>query len=543
MGKRIIIEFTDTAYSTDFFGMTMSGASASFMMNGSWNGSYLTTPIPQTPAKTSEILYNYIITNLPVGTDITATASTRFVYLYSESCTSVKFYTNGSTTTILYGDLNHTGLTTTYAKVSSEDWTSNYTVGSNIINLTWSGASDPEQSIKGYDLSYKVGSSTTWISIPLILTSNGAASYNFVISQQVTHEFRVRTVDTSNLVSAYKNFTQIIVPIFQISQVSESTGPACSLSEPNSPIYINTTSPATTPVSINPSIGNYVYTNSTYTTTFDGTRSSISAGAGTAARSWKIKTPSNIYYTCVISASGEITNVVLCTSTYNSGLLSLPATVEINACLNTIVSGNNVYWRYTDSLVVGTILYKDTILLTVVPPGFYQLLYLNPITSLSSQYVIQVGGSGVILSIKDSATFCVAPPGYGTFDFPIVIDGGYYNGSGNGGPKIICNLLYSQGFLSKEIWEADEKFGRLMLRKNKEVSFGYLTWAKPVVSFLTKNPQYSKYLYLIVKPWSEHMAYKMGVLPKDNKIGKIINYIGSKFSILIYKLIISKRKK
>jgi hypothetical protein len=120
--------------------------------------------------------------------------------------------------------------------------------------------------------------------------------------------------------------------------------------------------------------------------------------------------------------------------------------------------------------------------------------------------------------------------------------GGYYGGGGSG-PKIICNLLYSQGFLSKEIWEADEKFGRLMLRKNKEVSFGYLTWAKPVVSFLTKNPQYSKYLYLIVKPWSEHMAYTMGVLPKDNKIGKIINYIGSKFSILIYKLITSKRKK
>jgi hypothetical protein len=125
-------------------------------------------------------------------------------------------------------------------------------------------------------------------------------------------------------------------------------------------------------------------------------------------------------------------------------------------------------------------------------------------------------------------------------------DGGYYGGDYSGigsGGKIICNLLYNQGFLSKEIWEADEKFGRLTLRENKEVLFGYITWAKPVVSFLTKNPQYSKYLYLIAKPWSEHMAYKMGVLPKDNKIGKIIHYIGSKFSILVYKLITSKRKK
>ena len=124
-----------------------------------------------------------------------------------------------------------------------------------------------------------------------------------------------------------------------------------------------------------------------------------------------------------------------------------------------------------------------------------------------------------------------------------IYGGGNTGGYVGSGPKIICNLLYSQGFLSKEIWEADEKFGRLMIRKNKEVLFGYLTWAKPVVRFLTKNPQYSKYLYLVSKPWNEHMAYTMGVLPKDNKIGKIIHYIGSKFSILIYKLITSRRKR
>jgi hypothetical protein len=124
----------------------------------------------------------------------------------------------------------------------------------------------------------------------------------------------------------------------------------------------------------------------------------------------------------------------------------------------------------------------------------------------------------------------------------------YYNFTvgGNipgGGPKIICNLLYNQGYLPKEIWEADEKFGRLMLRTNKEGLFGYVTWAKPVVNFLTKYPQYTKYFYSFSKPWSEHMAYKMGVLPKDNKLGKVIHYIGNKFSILVYKLITSKRRK
>ena len=109
--------------------------------------------------------------------------------------------------------------------------------------------------------------------------------------------------------------------------------------------------------------------------------------------------------------------------------------------------------------------------------------------------------------------------------------------------KIICDLLYHQGYLPKEIWEADEKFGRLMLKTNREGLFGYLTWAKPVVNFLTKYPQYSKYFYLITKPWSEHMAYMMGVLPEDNKLGKVIHYVGNKFSIMVYKLITSKKRR
>ena len=111
------------------------------------------------------------------------------------------------------------------------------------------------------------------------------------------------------------------------------------------------------------------------------------------------------------------------------------------------------------------------------------------------------------------------------------------------GRKIICDLLYHQGYLPKEIWEADEMFGRLMLKTNKKGMFGYLTWAKPVVNFLSKNPQYSKYFYLITKPWSEHMAYQMGVLPEDNKLGKVIHYIGNKFSLVVYELITSRKKR
>ena len=148
MGKKVTIQFTDVPYELDFFGLTMSGASASFEMNQPWDGTYLSPGYTKEDATIS--LYDYINSNLPIGTDITVSKTTDTVNLFSESCIYVKFF-KGSTT-ILSGSLNHSDLTTTYANVSSQNWTSNYTVGSNIINLTWSGASDPEGSIKGYDL-------------------------------------------------------------------------------------------------------------------------------------------------------------------------------------------------------------------------------------------------------------------------------------------------------------------------------------------------------------------------------------------------------
>jgi predicted nucleic acid-binding Zn-ribbon protein len=108
--------------------------------------------------------------------------------------------------------------------------------------------------------------------------------------------------------------------------------------------------------------------------------------------------------------------------------------------------------------------------------------------------------------------------------------------------KIICNMLYEQGFIPENIWAADEAFGEMMLKENRQVAMGYLMWAQSVVDYFTKNPQYSKYLYVAVKPWSEHMAHLMGVLPNDNLIGKGLHFIGCQYSLLVYKSVKLKRK-
>jgi hypothetical protein len=63
MGKKATIQFTDVPYTQDSFGLTMSGASASFEINGPWDSSYL---IPGYTKEDATIgLYNYIIDNLP----------------------------------------------------------------------------------------------------------------------------------------------------------------------------------------------------------------------------------------------------------------------------------------------------------------------------------------------------------------------------------------------------------------------------------------------------------------------------------------------
>jgi len=108
--------------------------------------------------------------------------------------------------------------------------------------------------------------------------------------------------------------------------------------------------------------------------------------------------------------------------------------------------------------------------------------------------------------------------------------------------KIICNMLYEQGFIPKHIWAADEAFGEMMLKENRHVAMGYLMWAQSVVDYFTKNSQYSKYLYVAVKPWSEHMAHIMGVLPNDNLIGKGLHFIGCQYSLIVYNVVKLKRK-
>jgi hypothetical protein len=107
--------------------------------------------------------------------------------------------------------------------------------------------------------------------------------------------------------------------------------------------------------------------------------------------------------------------------------------------------------------------------------------------------------------------------------------------------KIICNELYNQGYLPQHIWNADERYGNMMFDKEPKLVLGYMMWAKNVVKFMKEKPKYTKWIYMVVKPWTEHMAYEMSELPNDNFIGKIIHNVGKQYCYYVYNQTMSKR--
>jgi hypothetical protein len=125
-------------------------------------------------------------------------------------------------------------------------------------------------------------------------------------------------------------------------------------------------------------------------------------------------------------------------------------------------------------------------------------------------------------------------------------------GGGGGGCSIICTKLHELGYLSDEIYQADERFGNWLRQTDPNAYYGYLKWARVVVDWMSnEGPQCmfwiqdkkirnekqremaTRWARRIATPWAEHMAYKMGVLQQDNRAGRYIMTIGIAVSRLI----------
>ena len=122
--------------------------------------------------------------------------------------------------------------------------------------------------------------------------------------------------------------------------------------------------------------------------------------------------------------------------------------------------------------------------------------------------------------------------------------GGSGGGGGGGGGKIICAKLHELGLMSHDIYLADQAFGAELLRTRPDIYNGYRAWAEIVVDWMSgqgpkmmpwmSDEQFGKsaqrwsttWAQAIATPWAEHMAYKMGVIEKDNVTGRMITLVG-----------------
>jgi hypothetical protein len=105
----------------------------------------------------------------------------------------------------------------------------------------------------------------------------------------------------------------------------------------------------------------------------------------------------------------------------------------------------------------------------------------------------------------------------------------------SGGGTIICSELHRQGYLSDELWKADEKWGRMTARKDPDIIRGYRFWAAPVVRLMKRSPQATRIIATLTDPWARQMAHEAGYLPKGNFLGWLTNMIGIPFSWLVGK--------
>lgn len=105
----------------------------------------------------------------------------------------------------------------------------------------------------------------------------------------------------------------------------------------------------------------------------------------------------------------------------------------------------------------------------------------------------------------------------------------------SGGGTIICSELYRQGYLSKELWQADEKWGHMTARKDPDIIRGYRTWAAPIVRLMKRSPDATRIIAKLTEPWARQMAYEAGYLPKGNFLGWLTNMVGIPFSWLVGK--------
>jgi len=281
---------------------------------------------------------------------------------------------------------------------------------SNIINLTWNGATD-DIGISGYQIQWRTSTTSPW-SQPILVNHNpnspgntptsGGGSYSHTITQVRDHTFRIRIIDSVGQFSAYKTIavsvdTATILISTRDSQINDDL--VCGFPVINSILLKDNNGVATTTI-----INNLTFVKNFDNTTFNG-----------QGRFWRILL-NNISYRCKIDTSGKIESHVQCSSfnvkTFNISSQGYDSNITNGPiCVADLL--NTIY--FNNELVIGTIIYTSlnengTLSDLFIGSNRYYLISDNDF-----YYIIQIQNNGSVSSIQDYTAVC-------QLDDPINID-------------------------------------------------------------------------------------------------------------------------
>ena len=148
-------------------------------------------------------------------------------------------------------------------------------------------------------------------------------------------------------------------------------------------------------------------------------------------------------------------------------------------------------------------------------------------------------------AVKDGSGNAVRAPG------PNVSSGGGGGSSssgGGGGGTVLCTAYCDMGYLPREIYSLDRRYGVKLYRHDPELIHGYRMWATPIANFIQKDNLISKavraVMWPVVEAWAEEMAHIMK--PKKynkNIFGKLIMAIGEPLSYAVNRLFTPRNNK
>jgi hypothetical protein len=159
-------------------------------------------------------------------------------------------------------------------------------------------------------------------------------------------------------------------------------------------------------------------------------------------------------------------------------------------------------------------------------------------------------GGGVVSDLGNSLTTSVDLPG-NVFSRALNIGAGKkddsddgYAGSSNDG-TVLCTAYCNMGYLPREIYKLDRRYGVSLYRNDPSLILGYRKWATPIAEFIKTDTLAAKatraVMWPIVKAWAEQMAHEMKPQKYSRNIaGKAIMLVGVPFSRFVGAVFVDK---